>query len=84
MALLRRLRIRCCHKPWLWCSPAAAVLIRPLAKDLPYATGAVLKRRKERERERKKERGKKKKRKKGIWYFLTKLEYVQIHFSLVI
>ena len=28
---------------WLWCRPAAAVLIRPLAWEPPYATGAALK-----------------------------------------
>ena len=27
---------------WLWCWPAAAALIRPLAWELPYATGAAL------------------------------------------
>ena len=27
---------------WLWCSPAAAALIQPLAWELPCATGAVL------------------------------------------
>ena len=37
----------------LWCRPAAAVPIQPLAWDLPYAAGAALKKR-ERERERKK------------------------------
>ena len=29
---------------WLWCSPAAVVLIGPLAWELPYASGAALKR----------------------------------------
>jgi len=29
---------------WLWRRPAATALIRPLAWDLPYATGAALKR----------------------------------------
>ena len=28
---------------WLWCRPAAAFLIRPIARELPYATGAALK-----------------------------------------
>ena len=28
---------------WLWCRPAAAALIRPLAWELPYAVGAALK-----------------------------------------
>ena len=31
--------------PWLWCRPAAAVLIQPIAWELPYAMGAALKRR---------------------------------------
>ena len=29
---------------WLWCSPATATLIRPLAWELPYAVGVALKR----------------------------------------
>ena len=28
---------------WLWCRPAAAALIRPLAWEPPYAAGAALK-----------------------------------------
>ena len=28
---------------WLWCRPAAAALVPPLAWDLPCATGAALK-----------------------------------------
>ena len=28
---------------WLWCRPAAAALIRPVAWELPYATGLALK-----------------------------------------
>ena len=28
---------------WLWCGPAAVALIRPLVWELPYATGAALK-----------------------------------------
>ena len=31
---------------WLWCRPAAATLIQPLAWEIPYATGAVLKEKK--------------------------------------
>ena len=27
--------------PWLWCRPAATTLIRPLAWEPPYATGAA-------------------------------------------
>ena len=30
--------------PWLWCRPAAAALIQPLAQELPYATDAAVKR----------------------------------------
>ena len=29
--------------PWLWHRPAATAPIRPLALELPYATGAALK-----------------------------------------
>ena len=29
--------------PWLWCRPASAALIRPLAWELPYASGAAIK-----------------------------------------
>ena len=38
----------------LWCRPAAAALIRPLAEELPETPGAAVKKKK------KKERGKKK------------------------
>ena len=31
---------------WLWCRSAAAALIQPLAWELPYATGVILKRKK--------------------------------------
>ena len=31
---------------WLWCKPAAAALIQPPAWELPYATGAAIKREK--------------------------------------
>ena len=31
---------------WLWCRPAAAAPIRPLAWEPPYATGAALKKKK--------------------------------------
>ena len=33
---------------WLWCRPAAAARIHPPAWELPYATGATLKRQKKR------------------------------------
>ena len=29
---------------WLWCRPAAAVLIRPLAQELPYAARVAIQR----------------------------------------
>ena len=32
--------------PWLWCRPAAAAPIQPLAWELPYAVGAALKKKK--------------------------------------
>ena len=38
---------RCGSDPvllWLWCRPAAAILIPPLSRELPCATGAALKR----------------------------------------
>ena len=31
---------------WLWCRPAAAAPILPLAQELPYAAGAALKKKK--------------------------------------
>ena len=31
---------------WLWCRPADAALIQPLAWELPYAMGEALKRQK--------------------------------------
>ena len=40
---------RCVSDPvllCLWCRPPAAALIRPLAWELPYAAGAVLKKKK--------------------------------------
>ena len=47
---------------WLWCRLTAAVLIRPLVLELPYATSAALKRQKDK---------KKKKEKKVIQWKLT-------------
>ena len=34
---------------WLWCRPAAAALIRPLAWELPYAAGVAIRRKKRQE-----------------------------------
>ena len=45
-AFLSGLRIQCCCE--LWCKMAPAALIPPLAWELPYAAGAVLKRKKKR------------------------------------
>ena len=39
---------------WLWYRPAAAALIQPLVWELPYATGAALKRQREKKKKRKK------------------------------
>ena len=36
---------------WLWCRLPAVALIGPLARELPYAAGAALGKKKERERE---------------------------------
>ena len=38
--------------PWLWCRPAAAAPILPLAWELPYAMGAALKRKEGKKKER--------------------------------
>ena len=35
---------------WLWCRPAAAALIQPLAWELPYTAGAALKRQKDKKK----------------------------------
>ena len=35
---------------WLWCRPAAVGRIRPLAWELPYAAGAILKTKKKKVR----------------------------------
>ena len=32
--------------PWLWCRPAGATPIQPLAQKLPYAIGVAVKRKK--------------------------------------
>ena len=39
---------------WLWCKPAAAAPIRPLAWEPPYATGAALKSKKKKKKGEKK------------------------------
>ena len=55
---LSELRIWRCHE--LWCRPAAVAPVRPLAWELPYATGAALKRPK-----------KKKKIRETFWFELS-------------
>ena len=35
---------------WLWGRPAATAMIRPLAQELPYATGVALKRKKKKKK----------------------------------
>ena len=47
---------------WLWCRPAAAALIAPLAWELPYAASAALK--------------SKKKKKKKEFVLLSKQQYM--------
>jgi len=41
---------------WLWCRPVGTALIRPLAWEPPYATGAALKREKDKKKKKKKKR----------------------------
>ena len=44
---------RCGSDPvllWLWCRPAAAALIQPVAWELPYAMGAALKKKKSKQK----------------------------------
>ena len=44
---------RCSSDPallWPWCRPAAVALIRPLAREPPYAAGVALKKKKEKKR----------------------------------
>ena len=40
---------------WLWCRPAASAPIRPLAWEPPYATGATLKKKKQKTKQNKKQ-----------------------------
>ena len=49
LTLLSGLRIWHCHE--LWYRPAATPLIRPLGWELPYATGAALKRQKRKQKQ---------------------------------
>ena len=38
---------------WLWCSPAATALIRPLAWEPPYATNVAIKKAKKKKKDQK-------------------------------
>ena len=44
--------------PWLWCRTGTAVLIKPLACELPHAVGAALRSKKTKKRKKKKEKKK--------------------------
>ena len=50
---------------WLWCGPAAAALIRPLAWEPPYAIAAALKNEKKEKETRERERRKREQRKRN-------------------
>ena len=52
---------------WLWCGPAAVALIRPLAWELPHATGVALKRQK------KKKKKKEEEEEEALTYMVRKL-----------
>ena len=41
---------------WLWCRTPAAAPIRPLAWELPHASGAALKSKRKKEKEKEKEK----------------------------
>ena len=58
IAVSRGVGHRCGSDPawlWLWGRPAAVVLIRPLAWELPYAMAAALKRPKKKKKKKKKD-----------------------------
>ena len=64
---------------WLWCRPAAAALIRPLAWELPYAMGSSLKsQKKKEEEEEKKERRKEMEQQKAEIFRLCTRGYPEI------
>ena len=64
---------------WLWRWPSAAALIWPLAQELPYATGAALKRK---ERKRKGREGKAKKRKDFLPRYERIYTRARVHYQL--
>ena len=39
---------------WLWCRPASAVLIPPLAREVPYTAGVALKSKKKKKKKKEK------------------------------
>ena len=60
---------RCGSDPvllWLWYRPAATALIRPLAWEPPYATGAALEKGK-RQKKKKKKKGKEEEGENSAW-----------------
>ena len=64
----------------LWCRQAAAAPIQPLAWELPYATGAAIKKIKKKKKKRKKEKKKKeRKKKKKTEKQLSDLEIINLH-----
>ena len=61
---------RCSSDPvllWLWCRPKATALIRPLAWELPYAAGAVLKSRKKKKKHTKQQQQQNKTKQNTTW-----------------
>ena len=52
---------------WLWCRPAAIALIRPLAREPPYAMGVAL----EKAKRQKKKKKKRKENSRGVSQWLT-------------
>ena len=55
---------------WLWCRPAAAARICPLAWELPYASGAAPKKQKKTKKQKNKKNNKKK-----FCYIVTSLHF---------
>ena len=62
---------------WLWCRPAAATPIPPLAWELPYVTGVATKKKKKRKGRKKK---KKERKKETIHEFFQGLKIFYLYF----
>ena len=58
---------------WLWCRPAAAGPIQPLAWELPYSASLALKSKKEKRKDKKRKKKEKKRREKKIMKIKIKL-----------